>query len=159
MQYAIKQRLVSFGDDFDIRDKNGNKVYYVDGKAFTFGNDLLVKNTSRNTVARIKQRLMSFAPTYDIYRSGNKIATIRKHLFSFRTRFSINAVGIGALGVVGNLWRWDYHFSQGSRQVARVSKKIFAFSDSYGIDIEEGEDEMLYLCCAIVIDMILHKGK
>ena len=32
-QYTLRQRLLSFGDDFDITDSDDN-AYHVDGKVF-----------------------------------------------------------------------------------------------------------------------------
>ncbi len=33
-QYTLRQRLLSFGDDFDITDSDDNAAYHVDGKVF-----------------------------------------------------------------------------------------------------------------------------
>ena len=35
MRYVMKQKLFSWGDDFVIKDENGNEVFFVDGKAFS----------------------------------------------------------------------------------------------------------------------------
>ena len=40
-----------------------------------------------------------------------------------------------------------------------MSKAAWAWTDSYGIDIVEGEDDVSILCAAIVIDQVLHDGK
>ncbi len=40
MRYVMKQKLFSWGDDFYIRDADGNDVFYVNGKAFSLGNQL-----------------------------------------------------------------------------------------------------------------------
>lgn len=37
-----------------------------------------------------------------------------------------------------------------------MSKRWFSFSDTYGIDIDEGEDEVLILASAVVIDLVSH---
>ena len=34
MRYQIKEKLLSFGDDFRIKDHDGRDVYFVDGRAF-----------------------------------------------------------------------------------------------------------------------------
>ena len=52
----------------------------------------------------------------------------------------------------------EYAFRRGDRVVATVSKRWFSWSDTYGIDIAEGEDDVLILASAVVIDQICHEG-
>lgn len=40
MRYVMKQKLFSFGEDFYIRDADGKDVFFVDGKPFSFGDQL-----------------------------------------------------------------------------------------------------------------------
>jgi uncharacterized protein YxjI len=40
--------------------------------------------------------------------------------------------------------------------VAEVSKRWFSWSDTYGVDIREGEDDVLSLASTVVIDMVCH---
>lgn len=159
MQFAIKQRLVSFGDDFDVRNAQGKKVYFVDGKAFAFTTHLTLKDMSRNAVLVIKKKICTFFPTFRIIRKGTELATVRKRPFTLRTRFAIDVPGANTYEVVGNLFRYDYVLNKNGKKIAKVSKKILAFSDSYGIDILEEENHQLILAIAIVIDVVLHKGK
>ena len=42
MRYMMRQRILSWGDDFSIKDADGQEVYYIDGKVFSFGNKLSV---------------------------------------------------------------------------------------------------------------------
>jgi uncharacterized protein YxjI len=37
-----------------------------------------------------------------------------------------------------------------------VSKRWFTFADTYGIEIEDGEDPVLILATAVVVDMVCH---
>jgi hypothetical protein len=37
MRYVMRQKLLSWGDDFVIRDEGGRDVFFVDGKAFSLG--------------------------------------------------------------------------------------------------------------------------
>jgi uncharacterized protein YxjI len=40
--------------------------------------------------------------------------------------------------------------------VARVSKKWFRLADTYAVDIEDGQDDVLILASAVVIDLVSH---
>ena len=60
----MRQRILSWGDDFSIKDADGQEVYYIDGKVFSFGNKLSIKDRSGAELARINQKLLSIGPQY-----------------------------------------------------------------------------------------------
>jgi uncharacterized protein YxjI len=39
-----------------------------------------------------------------------------------------------------------------------VSKRWFAFTDTYGIDVADDEDQVLILASAVVVDQACHPG-
>jgi uncharacterized protein YxjI len=43
--------------------------------------------------------------------------------------------------------------------VATVSKAWFRVRDSYGVEVDAGEDAALMLAIAVVIDMMGHEGR
>ena len=45
-------------------------------------------------------------------------------------------------------------FIRSGREVAHVSKAFFSWSDTYGIDIVDGEDDITILATAVVIDLV-----
>ena len=56
----------------------------------------------------------------------------------------------------GSFLDMEYTFTRGGRPVAEVSKRWFSFTDTYGVDIAEGEDQILLLASTVVIDMVCH---
>ena len=44
----------------------------------------------------------------------------------------------------------------GERVVATASKRWFAWTDTYGVDVEKGEDDVLLLAAVVVIDQACH---
>jgi len=40
--------------------------------------------------------------------------------------------------------------------VATVSEKFFSWSDTYGIDVVEGEDDLAILATCLIIDLVCH---
>ena len=157
MRYVMRERILSWGDDFRIRNEAGDDVYYVDGKVFSFGDKLSFKDMAGEELALIDQRLLSFGARYEIVRGGQTVAVVRKHLFTpFRARFTVDVEGPDDIEARGNFLDHEYTFTRGDREVARVSKKWFTFSDTYGVDINEGEDDVLLLACAVVIDLVSH---
>ena len=157
MRYMMRERILSWGDDFTIKDADGRDVYVIDGKVFSFGDKLSFKDMAGNEVALIDQKLLSLGPQYEIIRGGKTVAVVKKHLFTFfRTRFTVDVPGPDDLDARGNFLDHEYAFERAGREVARVSKKWFKLADTYAIDIDDGEDDVLILASAVVIDLVSH---
>jgi uncharacterized protein YxjI len=157
MRYVLRERILSWGDDFTIKDANGRDAYYVDGKVFSFGDKLSFNDMEGNELALIDQKLLSIGQQYEIIRGGATVAVVKKHLFTlFRARFSVDVPGTDDLEATGNFLDHEYVFERGGREVARASKKWVSVSDTYAIDIDEGEDAVLILASAVVIDLVSH---
>jgi uncharacterized protein YxjI len=157
MQYQMKQKLFAWGDDFTIRTGSGEDAFVVDGKAFSLGNQLSFQDMDGRELAFIRQKLLAWGPTYEIYRDGQLTAVIKKALFTFfHCTFTVDVPGPDDLTAEGNFTDHEYAISRGTRSVATVSKQWFAWTDSYGVDIEEGQDDVLILASTVVIDMACH---
>ncbi len=160
MRFVLKQRLLSWGDDFYIKDENDHDVFFVDGKAFSFGDQLSFQDVTGNELAYIEQKLFTWGPTYEIYRNGQLKAVVKKEFFTFfRCVFTVDVPGPNDLIAEGDFWDHEYVFTRSGSVVAQVSKKWFAWSDTYGIEIAEDEDAVLILASAVVIDQICHDEK
>ena len=157
MRYLMRERILSWGDDFTIRNADGESVYYVDGKVLSFGDKLSFRDMQGNELALIDQKLVSLAPQYEIVRGGKTVAVVKKQLFTlFRAKFTVDVPGPDDLEAKGNFLAHEYTFERDGRDVARVSKKWFSLADTYAIDIDEGEDDVLILASAVVIDLVSH---
>jgi uncharacterized protein YxjI len=160
MRYLMKEKLFSFGDDFRIQDDEGRDVFFVDGKALTIRDKLSFQDMQGNELAFIRQKLLSLSPTYEIYRKGNLYATVKKELFTFlHCRFFVDVPGPNDLEAAGDFMDHDYTFSRNGEDVAYVSKKWFSLSDSYGVEVVNGQDDVLILASTVVIDMACHEDK
>jgi uncharacterized protein YxjI len=47
-------------------------------------------------------------------------------------------------------------FERSGHVVARVSKKWFSLADTYAVDIDAGQNEVVLLAAAVVIDLVSH---
>ena len=160
MRYVLRQKLLSWGDDFTIKDEAGNDAFFVDGKAFSFGDQLSFQDMQGNELAFIKQKVFSWGPTYEIWRNGALAAVVKRELFSFlHHRFTVDVPGPDDLEATGSLTDHEYALRRGDRDVAVVSKKWFSWSDTYGVDVAPGEDDVLVLASAVVIDLACHPDK
>jgi len=160
MRYLMKQALFAFGDDFYIKDENGRDVFFVDGKAISFGNQLSFQDLNGNELVYIKQRLLSWGPTYEIYVDGELNAVVSKELFTFfNCKFTVDVPGPDDLEAEGDFLDHEYVFTRDGNAVAAVSKQWFSWSDSYGVEVAEGENDILILASTVVIDMACHSDK
>ena len=158
MRYVLKQKFWSWGDDFTIKGPDGQDVFFVDGKAFSWGDKLSFQDMDGNQLAFIRQKLLSWGPTYEIESQGRLVAVVKKHLFTlFRCKFTVDVPGPDDLEAQGDFLDHEYAFERQGRAVASVSKRWFSWTDTYGVDIAEGEDAVLILASAVVIDMVCHQ--
>ncbi len=158
MRYLLRQDVISFGDDFTIKNEAGEPVFQVDGKAFTVLREKLAfEDMQGQELAFIRERLIALTPSYEILRNGEVAAVVKKDLINlFRCGFTVDVPGPDDLEAQGSLLDHEYTFTRGSRTVATVSKRWFSLTDTYGVEIEQGEDPVLILASTVVIDMICH---
>jgi uncharacterized protein YxjI len=160
MIYLMKQKLFSWGDDFVIQDETGQDRFLVDGKAFSLGNQLSFQDMAGNELAFIRQKLLSWGPTYEISKGDQLLATVRKELFTFfHCTFTVDVPGPNDLQAEGDFMDHQYVFTRNGSAVAEVSKQWFAWSDTYGVQVSPGEDDVLILASTVVIDMACHDGR
>jgi uncharacterized protein YxjI len=155
MRYVMKQKIFSLGGTFHIKNEHGQDVFVVEGAPFSFGHQLTFSDTAGGELAFIKQKLLSWGPTYEIYRDGQLFAVVKKELFSFfKHVFTVDVPGPDDLVAEGDFWDLEFAFSRGGQTVAAVSRQWFSWADTYGVDIADGEDDVLILASTIVIDMV-----
>ncbi|MFO0932352.1 MAG: LURP-one-related family protein [Planctomycetota bacterium] len=159
-RYRLAQRWFAFGDDFAVEDEDGREAFFVDGRAFSWGKKLSVEAPRGREVAFIAQRLLTWGPTYEITRDGVLAAVVKKQLFTFfRCRFAVDVPGPDDLEAVGDFLDHEYELVRGGDVVATVSKAWWSWTDSYGVDVADGEDDVLAICVAVVIDLCCHQPR
>ncbi|OUT54500.1 MAG: hypothetical protein CBB71_22425 [Rhodopirellula sp. TMED11] len=156
MLYKIKEKFWSWGNDFDITDRSGQPCFHVDGKAFSWGDKLSFQDLQGNELAFISQKMMSLMPRYRIMVNGEVFAEVLKEFSWFKQKFTLDVPGPNDYSITGSFWQHEFEFERFGRTVARVSKNHWGWTDSYGVDIIENEDDVSILCSCIVIDQVLH---
>ncbi|HYE31107.1 MAG TPA: LURP-one-related family protein [Methylomirabilota bacterium] len=160
MRYLMKEKWLALGNDFQILDEHGNQQYFVDGRAFSIGQKLSFRDNHGAELLFIRQRLLSWGPTFEILRGDQTLAVVKKKLFTLlRARFFVDVPGPDDLEAQGDFLNHEYTFSMHGKTVATVTKQWISWTDTYGIDIAPGEDDILILACAVVIDLVLHEPK
>jgi len=160
MRYLMRQKLLSFGDDFHIRDDQGRDVYFVDEKVFSIGDQLSFQDLQGHELAYIKQKVFAWGKTYEVFRSGKLAAVVKKEMFTlFKCRFTVDVPGPDDLEAEGDFLDHEYVFMRHGETVGQVSKRWFSLTDTYGVDVADSEDPVLILASAVVVDMACHPDK
>jgi uncharacterized protein YxjI len=154
MRYIIRERFFHLGEDSDIADEQGQPAYRVDGKVLSLHNTLIVRDLAGSEVARVERQLVALRPTYHITRQGQELAEVRQKLFSpFVDRFTIDIPGPDDLAMTGSLLEHEYTITRGGQVVATVSKRWISLTDTYGVEIAPGEDDVLLLASVLALDL------
>ena len=157
-RYKIRQNLISIGDDFWIENEEGKKVFKVDGKVLRIRKTLVFEDAKGKKLAQIQERLLAIKDTMVVEDAhGKDLAVIKKALIApLRDRWSVNVKGGPDLDVQGNILDHEYTIKQGRNKVAEVSKKWFRLTDTYGVEIDPGQNDVVILAIAVAIDMMAH---
>jgi uncharacterized protein YxjI len=153
-----KEEFWSWGNDFTITDEKGIGRFRVDGQAFSWGDKLSLQDMQGNELAFISQKLLSLRPCYQILIKGSVFAEVVKEFSWFDQKFTLDVPGPNDYEIDGSFWQHEFEFNRSGRRVASVSKDYWGWTDSYGVNIVDGEDDVSILCCCIVIDQVLHDG-
>ncbi len=154
MRYIIRERLIRLGEDSDITDDQGQRVYHVDGKVLTLHNTLIIRDLEGAEVAKVERQLIALRATYRISFPGQEQTVVRQRIFSpFVDRFTIDVPGPHDLHVTGSLFEHEYKIERDGRTVATVSKRWISLTETYGVEIAEGADDLLILTSVLALDL------
>jgi len=156
--YQMREKLVSIGDDYWIENDRGEKVYKVDGKALRIRQTLIFEDRSGRELAKIQERMLRVKDSMEIEGPrGEQMAMVKKALITpLRDRWTVKIRGGPDLEVQGNILDHEYTIGEGRDKVAEVSKKWFRVRDTYGVEIEPGQDDILILAATACIDQMAH---
>ena len=157
-RYKIRQKMFSIGDDFWIENQEGQRVFKVDGKALRLRKTLIFEDLSGNKLAKIQERLLAIKDTMAVEDAdGRQLAVIKKGLIApLGDHWKVTVRGGPDLVVQGNILDLEYSIMQRRKKIAEVSKKWLSMTDTYGVEIDDGQNDILILAVAIAIDMMSH---
>jgi uncharacterized protein YxjI len=157
-RYQMRQRMMTIGDDFWIENEEGQKVFKVDGKALRVRKTLKFEDAHGQELCQIQEKVARIKESMEIEGpNGEQLAMVKKALITpVRERF-VAKIGNGPdLDIQGNLLDHEYTIEEGRNKIAEVSKKWFRLRDTYGVEIEPGQNDILILAITVAIDMIAH---
>lgn len=158
--FVIRERFFSIGDDFDVLDEHGNKVFHVDGKVLSVRDRVVIEDASGHEVATLHRHLVALRPTYEIRIGGEKAAEVRKKLLTpFRDKFTIDVPGPNDLEMKGDLLGHEYVIERDGAEVAVVSKRWLTIRDTYAVQVTGDVDPLLIIGSILALDLALERDK
>ena len=149
MKLLFKQRFFSWFDSYDIYDESGATVFTVEGK-MSWGHKLHILAANGNHIATVKQELLTFMPRFALYYGDRLIGEIKREFTFFRPSYNIDFNG---WHIDGNFFEWDYTISDANgAAVAKISKELFNFTDTYVIDVADSSNALYALMVVLAID-------
>lgn len=157
-RYKMHEKLISIGDDYWIENEAGERAFYVDGKALRVRDTLIIKDVQGNELYKLKEKLLRVRDTMDILDAeGKTAATIKQALITpLRDRWKVEVANGPEMDIQGNILDHEYKIEAGKEKVAEVSKKWFRIRDTYGVEIETGQDNALILAITAAMDQMTH---
>ena len=149
----MREQLLSIGDDYWIENESGERAFKVDGKAVRLRDTFVLRDATGEEVAKMQERKLRVRDTMEIERAAGN-ATVHKALIGVRDRFKIDVAGGPDMVARGNLLDHEYEIEADGNEVASVSKKWFRVRESYGVEIEPGQDDALILAITVCIDAL-----
>ena len=149
LKLLFKQRLFSWLGSYDIYDEDGNVRYTVKGVP-ALARRLMILDAQGNELGEIRQKLLSFLPTFELYIGNSYAGSIRKELTLLKPKFFIDCNG---WTIEGEWLEWDYAIraADGS-EVAVITKEVFHLTDTYVIDVRDPADALGALMVVLAID-------
>ena len=150
MKLLFKQRFFSWFDSYDIYDTaTGAVAFTVEGK-LAWGHCLHILDPQGRHIATVKERVLTFLPKFELYIGDRHIGEIRKEFTLFRPAFALDFNG---WRVQGSFLEWDYTIEDAAgRTVARISKELLHWTDTYTIDVPDAGDALCALMVVLAID-------
>ena len=94
MIYHIKQKMLSFKDEFTIYNAQGQELFYVEEKLLSFGKKFFMRDREDREVLSIDWEIQGdfLAHDYRITEDGRTIANVSKAYLSWSDTYQIDIV-------------------------------------------------------------------
>ena len=149
MKLLFKQRFFSWFDSYDIYNEAGETVYTVKGQ-LSWGHCLKIFDAQGREIGTVKERIFTFLPKFEMYLGQRYIGCISKEFSFFRPRYNIDCNG---WQVEGDWLEWDYRIiGNAGSPVAKVTKELWNWTDTYVIDVADPQDALCALMLVLAID-------
>jgi len=151
MKLYIEQKFFSIWGRYSVYNEDSSTAYTVQGYP-ALGKKMIVRDQNNNEVGRLKQELIHFLPTFQVWRGDKKVGYVSSKISFLRPRLEMSYKG---WKVLGDIWNWNYDVKDsGGNPVAGVHQKIWHITQHYEIFSEKDEDALDVLMLALAISAL-----
>lgn len=158
MRLYIQQKVFSLRDTYYIYDVYQQPVFEVQGQIFSFGAKLHLYNMQGEELFFIKQRLLAFLPSYEIYQGNFLCADIKKEMTFFKPQLTVTS-GYGDFTLQGDFMDMRFDIVRDGVLMGSICKQWLSWGDTYELDVVDGQDIAFFCTLVIAIDNCLHNGQ
>lgn len=152
MNLYMKQKVFSFRDRFTIKNEYGEDKYYVEGEILSLGKKLRIYDMSGNELAFVRQKLLTFMPKFTVEINETQVAEIVKKVTFLKPVYYVDGLG---WDVNGDFFSHNYDITYKDRIIVSIHKQFMAWGDTYELQIDDSQDEIIALAVVLAIDAVL----
>lgn len=150
MGLAIRERIFSWTEKYDIYNEEGRHVYHVEGEFFSLGHKFHIYDLSHNEVAFVKEKAWSFLHKFEIYVAGDLKGTVKEKLSFFKPKYDVDFMGAK---ITGDLFEWNYQVvGNDGVPLGVMQRKIFSWANTYYLTASDPKNELPLLALSLAVD-------
>lgn len=147
--YHVDEKFFAPTHDFWIKNAAGQKVFQVDEKMFSISDAIALQDVNGNELYRISEKILTLRDIRHIERGGQRIAEVKKALFSpLVYKFTVTFTNGAEIHITGNITDHQYAITYGQQEIAHISRDWSLLSEHYSVHVIPGQDDALILTLA-----------
>lgn len=156
MIYKVERTISAFFTEYGITSDDDDLMFIVNSQFIAGKRVIRLFDSEDLELYQIRQVLPAFEPTFVLYFQGQQVGQIKK-VFSFdEVRFQIISRH-GPFIIEGDLLANEYMIINSEMEIiAAVSNDYFDEPDSYGVEIDDDEDDVFIMALLSVVDFLLN---
>ena len=141
------------GRDFEVKDLEDRRVYFVDGKIGTRPK-ADIRDAADNLVYNVRGKMLGFPKKITITNAaGDEVAYLTAKKFSMiKDKMTLEVVDGPEWKLEGTLIEKNYSISSAGRPIVQITQKWVTVRDKYVIDVADGVDPGLALAVVWAVD-------
>ncbi|MBQ3754746.1 MAG: LURP-one-related family protein [Clostridia bacterium] len=157
MDYIIKNKIVSLGASSTVRDAQGNDLFIVRGRFFTFTKKKIIMDLAKKPLYQVRNKFFHiFLPKVFVCDAEGKILLMikKKSFFSLRNDFEVlNAdKTLSNYTFEGNFMAWSFVIKQAGLPIAEVHRNFNIVKDSFVLSTSLTDQAPFLIALVIAFD-------
>ncbi len=150
----IKQKVFKITDHYPVLDEEEKVHYYVDEDFRFFGLSVHISDPKGTVLCHIEKKIIALLPTFYLHFSNGLELEMRSRFTFLRQVIDVGPSRLG-MTIEGNIMDHDFSVFMGNRKIGHIHKKFLSWGDTYHLEIEEEEYELLFIAMVVAVDHII----